>query len=79
MAMSGAGEILSYVVFHRAYQPGWEERVPYGVLLVQLDEGPRMFSDFTGELSELRVGRRVQVSFEDLDGDWSLPRFELVS
>lgn len=75
VATSGEGEILTYVVFHRAYQSGWEERVPYGVLLVQLDDGPRLFSDYSGNLDELAVGRRVRVTFAPMEGDWALPVF----
>lgn len=75
--MSGAGEILTYVIFRRAYQPDWEERVPYALLLIQLDEGPRLFSDFTGDLASVEVGARVRVRFEETEGGWFHPRFEL--
>lgn len=74
---SGAGEILSYVVFHRAYDPQWASRVPYAVLLVQTDDGPRMFSDFSGSLDRLSVGARVHVTFSPLDGPYALPSFDL--
>lgn len=77
VATSGEGEILTYVVFHRAYQPEWEERVPYGVLLVQLDDGPRIFSDYSGNLEDLAVGRRVRVRFVATEGGWALPVFEV--
>lgn len=75
---SGTGEILSYVVFHRAYDPEWADRVPYAVLLVQLDEGPRLLSDLGGSPDSLSVGARVQVAFVPLDGGFARPRFELV-
>jgi uncharacterized protein len=74
---SGTGEILSYVVFNHAYHSEWEARVPYAVMLVQLDDGPRMLSGYEGELDALVVGARVHVVFSPLDGGYSLPRFEL--
>lgn len=77
-ATSGRGEILSYAVFHRAYRKDWEPRVPYAVLLVQLDDGPRMLSDFEGDPTGLTVGRRVQAAFRPTEGGWSLPVFEVV-
>jgi uncharacterized protein len=77
VATSGRGEVLTFVVFHRAYQPEWTDRVPYAVLLVQLDDGPRLFSDFGGDLGALGVGARVHVVFSPLDGGYFLPRFAL--
>lgn len=74
---SGCGEILSYVVFHRAYQEEWAERVPYAVLLVQLDDGPRLFSDFDGPLDTLAVGARVHAGFVPMGEAFARPRFEL--
>lgn len=73
--LSGRGEILSWVYFQRSYNPAWEERVPYNVILVQLAEGPRMFSNALPlERNDLRVGMPVAVGFLEEAGVW-LPRF----
>ena len=73
--LSGRGEILSWVYFQRSYNPAWAERVPYNVALVQLEEGPRMFSNVVPlSRSDLRVGMPVEVTFED-EQETSLPRF----
>jgi uncharacterized protein len=77
VATSGRGEILTYVVFHRSYNAEWTDRVPYAVLLVQLDDGPRLFSDYEGNIDALDVGGRVHVTFSPLDGGYFLPRFVL--
>lgn len=62
--MSGAGEILSWVVFHHAYHPAWTNRVPYNVVLVQLREGPRMFGNVEPiSRLDLLVGAPVRVVF----------------
>ena len=74
---NGQGEVLTYVVFHRAYNADWAGRVPYAVLLVQLDDGPRMFSDYKGDLDLLAVGARVHAAFTPLDGGYFLPYFAL--
>jgi hypothetical protein len=86
-ALSGAGEILSWVVYHRAYHPAWADRVPYNVVLVQLREGPRMFGNVEplGTV-ELSVGAAVQVVFIAASGPSTatnpepivLPRWRLV-
>lgn len=74
---TGRGTILSYVVFHRAYQAAWANRVPYAVLLVQLDDGPRLFSDYAGSPGDLAVGARVRAGFVPMGGGFARPRFEL--
>ncbi len=76
-ALSGRGSVLSFVVFDRAYNPAWASRVPYNVALIQLDEGPRMFSNVIGVPNEqVCVGMAVRVVFEPVpDTDISIPRF----
>ena len=44
-AVSGRGTVFSFVVFHRAYHPAREGKVPYTVALIELDEGPIMLSN----------------------------------
>ena len=73
---SGRGTVLSYTRFHRAYHPAWEERVPYVVLLVQLAEGPRLFSTLVGDDAELKVDDPIDVAFvSDPTGTVTLPVF----
>ena len=75
--LSGRGSVLSFVIFQRAYNPAWADRVPYNVALVQLAEGPRMFSNVVGIPNEaVAVGMPVSVVFESVPGtDVVLPRF----
>jgi len=73
--LSGVGEILSWVVFQRSYNVLWEDRVPYNVILVQLAEGPRMFSNALPlGRSDLRVGMSVEIVFDQEEGVF-IPRF----
>jgi len=75
--VSGRGEILSFTYFHQKYHPAWADLVPYNVVLVQLDEGPRMISNVVPlSRSDLKVGLRVRVVFDDEDG-LTVPRFEV--
>nr|MDT0660958.1 OB-fold domain-containing protein [Micromonospora sp. DSM 115978] len=75
--LSGRGEILSYIYVHQRYHPAWADRVPYNVVLVQLDEGPRMVSNVMPlSRADLDVGQRVRVVFADEDG-LTVPRFEV--
>lgn len=78
-ALSGRGTVLSKLVFHQSYHAGWKHRLPYNVVLVQLDEGPRMISNVTPLSSQdFAVGDVVEVLFE-AEGELVIPRFRLMS
>jgi uncharacterized protein len=75
--MSGRGQVFSFVVFHRAYHPAWEGKVPYTVALIELDEGPVMLSNVVGvDPAKLAVGLPVAVAFEAVDDSLSIPVFK---
>jgi uncharacterized OB-fold protein len=76
---SGRGTVFSYVVMHQVHDRAFGAEVPYAVLDVKLDEGPRMISGLEScAISDLRVGLPVEVTFETR-GELSLPRFRPVS
>ncbi|WP_028651700.1 Zn-ribbon domain-containing OB-fold protein [Nocardioides halotolerans] len=76
--LSGDGEVFSSIVYRRAFHPAYREDVPYNLVMVQLTEGPRMFSNVIGvEPGSVRVGDRVRVVFEPVSDEISVPRFEL--
>ncbi len=45
---SGSARVLSWVVYHTAYDESFKDRVPYNVAIVELDEGPRMVTNIVG-------------------------------
>ena len=74
--VSGRGTVYTWTVFHRAYHPAFAGEVPYAVVAVELEEGPRMISSLLGcKLEDIRIGMPVQVIFEDASEEISLPRF----
>lgn len=76
--VSGRGTVFSYVVFHQAYHPGFKQDVPYNVALVQLEEGPRMYSNVVGVPNNaVKVGDALEVVFEPVTAEITLPRFRL--
>ena len=71
--------MVSWVVFHAAFDPRFKGRTPYDVALIELDEGPRLVSNITAlPEGEDIIGRRVGLVFEE-DMERLLPRFELRS
>lgn len=77
-ATTGKGKIFSFVVYHKAYHKAFESEVPYIVGSVDLDEGPRIVTNIVGcRPEELKCDMRVEVTWEDVDEDFSLPKFKL--
>jgi uncharacterized OB-fold protein len=76
-SLSGRGKVFSFVVFHRAYHPAWEGKVPYNVALIELDEGPIMLSNVVSiDNAKLEVGLPVQAFFEAIDESLAIPVFK---
>ena len=74
--VSGRGKVYSFVVFHRAYHPGFEGDLPYAVACIELEEGPRLLSNIVGIAPEqVRCDMPVEVVFEQITPDISLPKF----
>jgi uncharacterized protein len=77
--LSGRGTVYSSIVFHQVYHPGFANDVPYNVSLIQLEEGPRMFSNVVGvPPSEVKVGAKVKVIFDAVTPEISIPRFRQI-
>jgi len=76
--LSGRGTVQTFIRFHRAYDPSWEDRVPYVVALIQLDEGPVLISNVVGDGAlQVRVDDPVEVVYELTGVDAALPQFRL--
>lgn len=75
---SGRAEVVSWVVYHRAYHPAFAERVPYNVVVAQLAEGPRLITNVVGITGAegLAIGAPLEVLFER-EGDVPVSRFRL--
>ena len=76
-AVSGRGTIYSYTIAHRPAHPVFADQCPMAIAVVELEEGPRLFSNIVGvELENVTVGMPVQVAFELIDdSDVVLPVF----
>jgi uncharacterized OB-fold protein len=73
---SGYATVYSFSVVHRAPGPAFKEDAPYAVLLVELDEGPRMISSLVGGKPEdVTFGMRMRLVCHSVTDEISLPRF----
>ena len=74
----GTGKISTWTVVHKAWFPAFAADVPYNVVQVELDEGPRLTASVVGLPNErLAVGLRVVIDFDDATPEITLPRFRL--
>lgn len=74
--VSGRGTVFSFAIMHQAMHPGFAAEVPYAVVVVELAEGPRLLSNLVGcPVSEIEIGMAVDVVFEDVTPDVTLPKF----
>ena len=77
-SLSGRGEVFAKLVYHRAFNPAWADDVPYNVALIQLEEGPRMYSNVVGTPNDaFKVGDPVEVVFDPVTEEISVPRFKI--
>src|SRR4051812_19124125 len=42
---AGGGKLISWVVYHIAYNEAFKDKLPYNVAVVELDEGPRLITN----------------------------------
>ena len=75
--MSAEGSIWSYVVYHRAFHPGFAGELPYVVAIVENADGVR----YTGRVDRAARGRRrgakVRAVFADETPEFTLVKWEL--
>ncbi len=80
--VSGRGTIYSFSVMYQPNVAGFGDELPYLNILVELEEQPQIF--LVSNLSEVqreqvRIGGQVEVYFEDVDAELTLPKFRLIA
>ncbi len=73
---SGRGTVFSFLVHHAPQLPGRE--LPLTIALVELEEGVRMVADVLAPPESLAIGDTVQVAFDRIDDELTLPVWEVV-
>ncbi len=73
---TGRGKLATWTVVRLPMHPDFAEEVPYAPAVIELDDGIRMVSwvvDCPPE--DLRAGMRVEVVFDDVTDEVTLPKF----
>ena len=77
---SGRGRLFSWTLIKEAPAPGFRDRVPLIVGLVELEEQAHLLlaANISGAAeADLRLGQPVEVWFEPLGEDCALPQFRV--
>ncbi len=78
-ALSGKGKVFTFSVIHQVYHPGFKGETPYVTAVIELDEGARFLSNVVGCAPEdVKIDMPVEVYFEDINEDVTLPKFRPV-
>ncbi len=76
----GAGAIYAYTIMYHTGDKRFASAVPYASIIVELDDAPGALMAgnlLEAEYTEAKVGRRVEIVFEKLNDDITLPQFRL--
>lgn len=87
--VSGRGKLHTHVINYRPAR-GFENDAPYVIAVIELDEGPRMMTNLLDieidlsvepsglrrkDGSELKIDDAMEVVFEDVNAEITLPKF----
>ena len=71
---SGQGKLISWVVYNTAHHPAFQNKVPYNVAIIKLDEGPQLISNILCPNEKLTPDMRLRLTIEQ-EGEMYLAKF----
>lgn len=74
---SGRARVVSWVIYHYAFNKAFRDRLPYNVAIVELDEGPRLITNIVNQGDGLAVDRPAELVLEQ-EHEVTVARFRLV-
>lgn len=76
---SGRGKVFSWTTVTQPMMPQFADAVPYSPVVIELEEGIRMVSWVVdASPNELRLDLPVEVVFDDVTSEVTLPKFRKV-
>ena len=74
---SGKAKVWGHIEMAQPYLKSFEAELPYNVVLVELEEGPMMFSNVVGVPNEaIQVGMPLEAIFDDVTSEMTLVKFK---
>ena len=76
---SGRGTVFTWTVVRRPMHPAFADDAPYAPCVIEMEEGVRIVSEVVDCAPDaLRKGMAVEVVFDDLTPELTLPKFRCV-
>jgi uncharacterized OB-fold protein len=76
---SGKAKVWTYAIHHMGPTKAYKGDPPYVVALVETDEGVKMMTDIVDvDPHDVQVGMEVEVVFDDVTDEVTLPKFKPV-
>ncbi len=77
---SGKGTVYTFTVTYQNQGAGFRDELPYVLAYVELEEGVRMLTNVVGcKPEDVCIGMPVEVVFEDVTPEATLPKFRPVA
>jgi uncharacterized OB-fold protein len=75
----GRGTVYTFTITRQPVSRAFEGLLPWAVVDVELDEGVHFISNLVGcDLEEIVIGMQVDVVFEEVNSEITLPKFKKV-
>jgi uncharacterized OB-fold protein len=75
--VSGRGRLYTYTVTMQSFHPYFDDKIPMLLAVIELDEQPglKLVANLLCREDEVRIGMRVEVVFQDVSDELTLPQF----
>ena len=74
---SGKGKLYSFTVLYQPAHPSFADDVPYVLGIIDLDEGWRIDTNIINvDPKDVKVGMPVEVVWDDVTPEFTLPKFQ---
>ena len=82
--VSGRGTIYSFEIATQAFHPWFADKIPFVIAVVELADQPnlKLITNIVGvdpDSDAIQVGAEVEVTWQDLDDQFTLPVFRLTA
>jgi uncharacterized protein len=74
--MKGRATLYTWTIAHPPLLPYFQQRAPWPIAIVQLEEGPRLVTNLTGiESDQFEIGMELEAAFADIGDNVKLVVF----
>jgi uncharacterized OB-fold protein len=76
LPISGRGQVYTAITVYQTPARGWEQDVPFNASIIELEEGPRLWTNVIGcPPEDVQIGMPVVITYDPVTDDVTLPKF----